>query len=173
MQAFNIMDHKWQLPSTKGNHHLLSIRTGKITNFTCCYKFTCNTFTLSFFCERICDINIKIICVWLFRARRKVEAGFTITLVPPCGTPPVSSHLTLDFVVPCHLSLPSLQTKDILGQTHAGWRLRISGVTHLCSTVRSQICIMGRLDSKYDPACLRVLAHSSLLLRHTAFKNLF
>ena len=43
-----------------------------------------------------------------------------ITLVPHCGTPCTSSHLTLDFVVPCPLSLPSLQTKDIFGQTHAG-----------------------------------------------------
>ena len=44
---------------------------------------------------------------------------YHITLVPPSGTPRVSSHLTLDFVVPCPLSLPSLQTKDIFGQTLA------------------------------------------------------
>ena len=55
------------------------------------------------------------------------------TLVSHSGTPRVSSHLTLDFVVPCPLSLPSLQTKDIFGQTQAGCRSRISSVTHLCS----------------------------------------
>ena len=58
---------------------------------------------------------------------------FRNTLVPHCGTPCTSSHLTLDFVVPFPLSLPSRQTKDILGQTRAGWRSRISSVTHLCS----------------------------------------
>ena len=42
------------------------------------------------------------------------------TLVPHRGTPCADSHLTLDFVVPCPLSLPSHQTKDIFGQTQAG-----------------------------------------------------
>ena len=42
------------------------------------------------------------------------------TLVPHRGAPRASSHLTLDFVVPCPLSLPSRQTKDIFGQTQAG-----------------------------------------------------
>ena len=42
------------------------------------------------------------------------------TLVSHRGTPRATSHLTLDFVVPCPLSLPSQQTKDIFGQTHAG-----------------------------------------------------
>ena len=56
-----------------------------------------------------------------------------ITLFPHCGTRRTSSHLTLDFVVPCPLSLPSHQTKDIFGQTRAGRRSSISSVTHLCS----------------------------------------
>ena len=44
----------------------------------------------------------------------------TITLVSHRGTPLASSHMTLDFVVPCPLSLPSPQNKDIFGQTQAG-----------------------------------------------------
>ena len=43
-----------------------------------------------------------------------------ITLIPHRGAPRASSHLMLDFVVPCPLSLPNLQTKDIFGQTQAG-----------------------------------------------------
>ena len=42
------------------------------------------------------------------------------TLVPYSGTPRADSHLTLEFVVPCPLSLASHQTKDIFGQTQAG-----------------------------------------------------
>ena len=56
-------------------------------------------------------MNIRTIEFW---------NAFNSTLVPHCGTPRVSSHLTLDFVVPCPLSLPIRQTKDIFGQTQAG-----------------------------------------------------
>ena len=58
------------------------------------------------------------------------------TLVSHRGTPRASTHLTLDFVVPYPLSLPSLQTKDIFGQTHSVLTIEGGGsikklVTHI------------------------------------------
>ena len=52
--------------------------------------------------------------------RRLLGTMNLITLIPHRGAPRASSHLTLDFVVPCPLNLPSQQTKDIFGQTQAG-----------------------------------------------------
>ena len=70
---------------------------------------------------------------WSYLNLLEITWNYTCASFTHCGTPRVSSHLTLDFVVPCPLSLPRLQTKDIFGQTRAGWRSRISSVTHLCS----------------------------------------
>ena len=126
--------------------------------------------------------GIRCVFAQNYESERDSNISASLSLVPHRGTPCADSHLTLDFVVPCPLSLPSQQTKDIFGQTQAGWRSRISSVTHLCSLTNMyhgwswDATLIP--DSKYDPACLRVLAHSSLLLRllnlfNTAFKNLF
>ena len=84
---------------------------------------------------------------WLVTTRNNYSVIIIITLVPHRGTPCADSHLTLDFVVPCPLSYAS-----VFAHKYVSWDATLIQ------------------DSKYDPACLRVLAHSSLLLRHTAFK---